>query len=54
MGLIREPKNVNFTIQSKPWTEKELCDFRKIMADLKAINSSKKIKVKSINRKTSV
>jgi len=38
MGLIREPKNVNFTVQSTPWTEEELTDFRKLMTELKAKN----------------
>lgn len=36
MGLIREPKNVDFTGQSKPWTETELRDFRKIMKEIKS------------------
>jgi hypothetical protein len=38
MGLIREPKNVDFTVQSKPWTAAELRDFRKLMTKLKAKN----------------
>jgi hypothetical protein len=38
MGLIREPKNIDFSVQSKPWTEKELQDFRKLMIELKAKN----------------
>ena len=42
MGLIREPKNVDFTVQSKPWTEEELSDFRKLMNELKAKNAKKK------------
>ena len=42
IGLIREPKNVDFTGQSKPWTEKELRDFRNLMARLKKKNASKK------------
>ena len=42
MGLIREPKNVDFTVQSKPWTEEELRDFRKLMTELKAKNAAKK------------
>lgn len=37
MGLIREPKNVDLTVQSKPWTEKELRDFRKLIAVHKAV-----------------
>ncbi len=42
MGLIREPKNIDFTVQSEPWTEEELRDFRKLMAELKAKNAIKK------------
>ena len=43
MGLIREPKNVDFTVQSKPWTDEELREFRKLMTELKAKNASRKI-----------
>ena len=38
MGLIREPKNVDFSVQSTPWTEEELTDFRKLMTELKVKN----------------
>ena len=31
MGLIREPKDVDFTIKSEPWTKKELKKFREII-----------------------
>jgi hypothetical protein len=31
MGLIREPKNVDFIIKSEPWTDAELKQFREIM-----------------------
>jgi hypothetical protein len=51
MGLIREPKNVDFTVQSKPWTEEELRDFRKLMAELKAKNSVEKPQRKSAKKK---
>ena len=27
MGLIREPKNVDFYVLDKPWTEEELKEF---------------------------
>lgn len=43
MGLIREPKNVDFTVQSKPWTEEELRDFRKLMSELKAKKVTRKL-----------
>jgi hypothetical protein len=42
MGLIKEPKNVDFTVQSEPWTEEELKDFRKLMSELKAKTAKKK------------
>jgi hypothetical protein len=31
MGLIKEPKNIDLTIKSEPWTEDELIQFRAIM-----------------------
>jgi hypothetical protein len=44
MVLIREPKNVDFTVQSKPWTDEELRDFRKLMTELKAKNAKQKMR----------
>ncbi len=43
MGLIREPKNIDFTVNSKPWTEDELRDFRKLMNDLKTKSRKKTV-----------
>ena len=43
MGIIKETKNFDFTIQSKPWSEEELKDFRKLMEELQAKNKKKKI-----------
>ncbi|MFS8082923.1 MAG: hypothetical protein ACMG51_05685 [Ginsengibacter sp.] len=42
MGLIKEPKNVDLSTKSEPWTEQELADFRKIMRDIKAKNTKRK------------
>ena len=42
MGLIKEPKNVDLSTKSEPWTEQELVDFRKIMQDIKAKNAKRK------------
>ena len=42
MGLIKEPKNIDLSTQSEPWTEQELMDFRKIMQDIKAKNAKRK------------
>jgi hypothetical protein len=44
MGLIKEPKNVDFMVQSEPWNEEELKDFRKLMDELKAKNAAKKLR----------
>ncbi len=42
MGLIREPKNADFSNKSEPWTEEELADFRKIMKAIKEKNVKQK------------
>jgi len=42
MGLIKEPKNVDLSTKSEPWTEQELTDFRKIMQEIKEKNSKKR------------
>jgi hypothetical protein len=51
MGLIKEPKNVDFTVQSEPWTEEELKDFRKLMNELKAKNAKRKVQSPGIKKK---
>lgn len=45
MGLIKEPKNVDLSTKSEPWTEQELADFRKIMQDIKDKNAKRKKRV---------
>jgi hypothetical protein len=54
MGLIREPKNVDFTVQSKPWTEEELHDFRKLMAELKKKNAAKQLQPAATKKKKAI
>jgi hypothetical protein len=51
MGLIKEPKNVDFTVQSEPWTEEELKDFRKLMQELKVKNLNKKVQFSTLKKK---
>ena len=51
MGLIKEPKNVDFTVQSEPWTEEELKDFRKLMSELKDKSARRKVQSASKKRK---
>ncbi len=46
MGLIKEPKNVDLSTKSEPWTEQELADFRKIMQAIKTKNA--KLKERSL------
>lgn len=54
MGIIKEPKNVDFTIKSEPWTEKELADFREIMKQEKVKRARKQrtIQQKKRNKST--
>lgn len=51
MGLINEPKEVDFTVKSEPWTEKELADFRKLMKKQKLALAKKKFLFKNENKK---
>jgi hypothetical protein len=48
MGLIKEPKNVDLSTKSEPWTEQELADFRKIMQDIKAKSKIRKERILQI------
>jgi hypothetical protein len=54
MGLIKEPKNVDFSVQSEPWTEEELKDFRKLMNELKVKNTKKKGLISPLKKKVGV
>lgn len=51
MGLIREPKDIDFTVQSKPWTEEELREFRKLMKELKTKKDKRKLRSKKTKKK---
>lgn len=42
MGLIKEPKNVDLSTKSEPWTEQELSDFRVIMQNIKEKNAKRR------------
>ena len=44
MGFIKEPKDIDLSTKSEPWTEQELSDFRKIMQEIKAKNTKRKEK----------
>jgi hypothetical protein len=49
MGLIKEPKDIDLSTKSEPWTEQELSDFRKIMLEIKAKNAKRKEKALRLN-----
>jgi len=51
MGLIREPKDIDFSTKSEPWTDKELSDFRKIMQEIKVKNAKQKDRILSLRSK---
>ena len=50
MGLIKEPKEIDFSVKSEPWTDKELFDFREIMKKSKE-NKLKTVKTTKISKK---
>ena len=54
MGLIKEPKELDFTFESVPWTEEELADFRKLMAELKRKNSRSRLPLLKTKKKKAV
>ncbi len=51
MELIKEPKNIDLSTKSEPWTEQELIDFRKVLQDIKDKNILQKKGVKKDNEK---
>ena len=51
MGLIREPKDVDFTGQSISWNDKELLDFRKLMEVLKSKKQNQDFKTTTKKQK---
>lgn len=55
MTPIKEPKNIDFSKKSEPWTEKELSDFRKVMQKIKSKNTkTKKSTLRRKNRETTI
>ena len=41
MGLIKEPKNVDFSMKSEPWTEEELKELSEFIKKNKAANTAR-------------
>ena len=46
MGVIKEPKNIDLSTMSEPWSDEELKDFRLIMQKIKLKNSRRKSAIK--------
>lgn len=47
MTVIKEPKGIDFVVNSEPWSEKELKDFRKLMKKKKSeLGEEKRSKIK--------
>jgi hypothetical protein len=44
MGFIREPKNVDLIINSKPWTEEKLAEFSAIIKKRKEAKIKRKLR----------
>ena len=46
MAIIKEPKGVDFVVNSEPWTEEELKQFRKLMKKQKSdLGEKKRLKI---------
>jgi len=53
MTPIKEPKNIDFSKKSEPWTEKELSEFRKVVQKIKLKNAkTRKRALRVKNRNT--
>lgn len=51
MGIIKEPKHIDLSTKSEPWTEQELADFRKIMKAIKTKNAKRKERIERLKTK---
>ena len=50
MGLIREPRDVDFYVIDKPWTEEEKKEFSELIKKQKSRSRIKKLKTKKIKK----
>ncbi len=47
MAFIKEPKNIDLTIKSEPWTDEELVEFRKLIKKQKQKSARRKMRLTS-------
>jgi len=47
MAIVKEPKGIDFVVKSKPWSDDELKEFRKLMKKQKSdLGEKKRSKIK--------
>ena len=51
MGLIREPKNVDFTVPDKPWTEEERKEYSAFIKLCKEQQKKRQPRIQKVIRK---
>ena len=51
MGLIREPKNVDFTVIDDPWTDEERQEFSELIKKEKAKHRTRILTPKTAKKK---
>ena len=51
MGLIREPKNIDFTVLDKPWTDEERKEFSAFIKLRKEQRKKRQLRKSSSTRK---
>jgi hypothetical protein len=51
MGLIKEPKNVDFTVIDNPWTDDERKEFSEIIRKEKSKNRTQLLSSKTTKKK---
>ena len=54
MGLIREPKNVDFTVLDKPWSDEERKEFSAFIRLRKEQQKKRKTRIRSTGKSTIV
>ena len=54
MDIVKEPKGIDFVVNSEPWSEKELKEFRKLMKKKKSeLGNEKRAQIKETYNKIS-
>lgn len=55
MAIIKEPKGVDFTVNSEPWTDHELVEFSKLISKKKSeLNAETKKEIEKLSKRDSL